>query len=50
MIGNVSQSNTGEVGNNYMYGYLLCMHIGSEKYSISCRTHPVLIKTISPFS
>ena len=50
MKGNVSRSNTREVGNNYMYGYLLCMHIGWEKYSISCGTCPVLIETISPFS
>ena len=50
MTGNVSQSNTGETGNDYMYGYLLCVHIDSEKYSISCETCPVLIETISPFS
>ena len=50
MRGNVSESNTGEVGNNYMYSYLLCMHIGSEKYFIRCGTYPVLIETISPFS
>ena len=50
MTGNVSQSNTGEIGNNYMYGYPLCVHIGSEKYSIGCGTRPMLIETISPFS
>ena len=44
MTGNVSWGNTGEVGNNHMYGYLLCIHINSEKYSISCGTRPVLIK------
>ena len=50
MTGNVSQSNTGEIGNDYMYGYPLCVHIGLEKYSISCGTCPVLIETISPLS
>ena len=44
MTRNVSQSNTGKIGNDYMYGYSLCVHIGSEKYSISCGTCPVLIE------
>ena len=43
MTRNVSRSNTGEIGNDYMYGYPLCVYIGLEKYSIHCGTHPVLI-------
>ena len=50
MTGNVSWNNTGEIGNDYMDGYPLCVHIGSEKYFISCGTHPVSIETILPFS